>query len=65
MVVWTTHDVAPPEDVKDRLRLALSVVADEEFGVGNWSYDDHMRNIPDHYHAHARPPYFWRRGQIR
>ena len=35
-----------------------------EFGDGNWTYDDHMRNIPDHYHAHARPPYFWRRGQI-
>jgi hypothetical protein len=65
MVVWTTHDEAPPEDVKVRLRTALSVVADKEFGDGNWSYDDHMRNIPDHYHAHARPPYFWRRGQTR
>jgi hypothetical protein len=65
MVVWTTHADSPPEDVKFRLHSALTVVADAEFGAGNWSYDDHMRNIPDHYHAHARPPYFWRRGQAR
>jgi hypothetical protein len=64
MVVWRTHDATPPEDVKGRLRSALTAVADKEFGDGNWTYDDHMRNIPDHYHAHARPPYFWRRGQI-
>ena len=65
MVVWRTHNDAPSEEVKERLRTALQIVADAEFGDGNWSYDDHMRNIPDHYHAHARPPYFWRRGQNR
>ena len=65
MVVWNTHDVAPPAAVLERLRSALTTVADKAFGDDNWSYDDHMRNIPDHYHAHARPPYFWRRGQIR
>jgi hypothetical protein len=65
MVVWRTHDAVPPEEVKQRLQAALRVVAEAEFGDGNWSYDDHMRNIPDHYHAHARPPYFWRRGQTR
>jgi hypothetical protein len=43
----------------------LSVVADREFGEGNWKVDDHMRNIPDHYHAHARPPFFWRRGDLK
>ena len=36
-------------------------VANEEFLSTPWTIDDHMRNIPDHYHAHARPPYFWRR----
>jgi hypothetical protein len=55
--------VAPPDDVLARLHSALRTVADAEFGDGNWSYDDHMRNIPDHYHAHARPPYFSRRGR--
>jgi hypothetical protein len=43
----------------------LGVVADQEFGVDQWKVDDHMRNIPDHYHAHARPPYFWRRGEFK
>jgi hypothetical protein len=23
--------------------------------LGEFWMDDHMRNIPDHYHAHARP----------
>jgi hypothetical protein len=23
--------------------------------VGEFWVDDHMRNIPDHFHAHARP----------
>ena len=64
MVVWNTHDVAPPEDVLERLRSALTTVADAEFGEGHWSYDDHMRNIPDHYHAHARPPGFMRRAPV-
>jgi len=42
----------------------LGAVANEEFDTTPWTIDDHMRNIPDHYHAHARPPYFWRRTQL-
>ena len=61
MVVWRTHDASPPPDVKSRLLERLRIVADEELGVDNWKTDDHMRNIPDRYHAHARPPSFWRR----
>ena len=61
MVVWRTHDVTPPPEVMLRLHDALASVANREFGEGEWTFDDHMRNIPDHYHAHARPPYFWRR----
>lgn len=64
MVVWRTHDASPPDDVKDRLVAALTKVADEELGEGGWNLDDHMRNIPDHYHAHARPPYFSRQGGV-
>ncbi len=63
MVVWRRHDASPPADVKTRLHQTLGVIADRELGEGNWGIDDHMRNIPDHYHAHARPPYFWRRAQ--
>jgi len=64
MVVWREHDASPSPQVKVRLHELLRSVADVEFGRGNWSIDDHMRNIPDHYHAHARPPYFWRRGTL-
>ena len=62
MVVWREHDATPPESVKLVMHEHLAVVADHELGEGNWSLDDHMRNIPDHYHAHARPPHFWRRA---
>ena len=63
MVVWRQHDPHPPDDVRMRLHEVLAVVADRELGAGQWGLDDHMRNIPDHYHAHARPPYVWRRVQ--
>ena len=35
--------------------------ADEVLGEGNWSVDRHMRQIPDHFHAHARDPHWWMR----
>lgn len=63
MVVWRVHDARPSDEVKQHLHDVLSVVATAEFAETPWRIDDHMRNIPDHYHAHARPPYFWRRGQ--
>jgi len=62
MVVWRVHRAAPDAAMIARLHELLGAVADAELGEGNWSVDDHMRNIPDHYHAHARPPWFWRRG---
>ncbi len=61
MVVWRPHVDAPPVEIKRELHARLAVVADRELGPGNWTIDDHMRNIPDHYHAHARPPSFWHR----
>lgn len=61
MVVWRVHDPAPGDEIKAALHERLAVIADNEFGAGEWYLDDHMRNIPDHYHAHARPPSFWRR----
>jgi len=56
MVVWRRHDAAPPDEVRDELLGLLGEVADRELGEGGWRIDDVMRNIPDHYHAHARPP---------
>ncbi|MGC8510879.1 MAG: hypothetical protein ACP5PB_08435 [Acidimicrobiales bacterium] len=55
MIVWTRHVTAPGDDVKRLLRERLGEVADCEMGADRWTFDDHMRNIPDHYHAHARP----------
>jgi hypothetical protein len=62
MVVWRVHQAAPDAETLARLHELLAAVANTELGEGNWTVDDHMRNIPDHYHAHARPPSFWRRG---
>jgi hypothetical protein len=61
MVVWRTHAAVPSDDDRFAMIERLTVVADEVLGSGGWRVDDHMRNIPDHYHAHARPPGFWRR----
>ena len=61
MVVWRDHDNTPPEEIKKNLHEFLGAVADAEFEGEEWYIDDNMRNIPDHYHAHARPPGFWRR----
>jgi hypothetical protein len=54
MVVWRTHDAAPPADVKDALHERLAGVVARHFEFEHY-VDDNMRNIPDHYHAHARP----------
>lgn len=53
MVVWRWHGVAPPADHVDHMHARLREVAARE--VGDFWVDDHMRNIPDHWHAHARP----------
>ena len=54
MVVWKAHDPSPPDSVKQRLHDRLAAVVAEHFSFEHY-VDDNMRNIPDHYHAHARP----------
>ena len=53
MVVWRLHGVDPPEEHLSHMLGHLKNVADREIGE-HW-LDRHMRNIPDHWHAHARP----------
>jgi hypothetical protein len=53
MVVWRFHGTQPPADHVAHMRARVSEVAARE--VGDFFIDDHMRNIPDHWHAHARP----------
>jgi hypothetical protein len=54
MVVWRVHDSTPPPDIKAHLHAQLGAVAATHGPVEHF-IDDNMRNIPDHYHAHARP----------
>ncbi len=54
MVVWRVHHPVPPDAVKAVLHARLNDVVSEHFQFDHF-VDDRMRNIPDHYHAHARP----------
>ena len=53
MVVWRFHGTKPPIKHLTHMHERLREVATREFG--EIYVDDHMRNIPDHYHAHGRP----------
>jgi hypothetical protein len=53
MVVWRYHGTTPPEDHRQHMLERLGEVARAQ--LGEYYVDDHMRNIPDHYHAHGRP----------
>jgi hypothetical protein len=53
MVVWRFHGTRPPDAHLAHMRERIREVAARE--VGEFFIDDHMRNIPDHWHAHARP----------
>jgi len=53
MVVWRFHGTTPPEAHVAHMRERLREVATAR--LGEFWVDGHMRNIPDHYHAHARP----------
>lgn len=61
MVVWRHHGTDPPPDELAHMNAELGRVADSVLGAGTWSYDPVMRQIPDHFHAHARDPHWWTR----
>lgn len=54
MVVWRVHDAHPSAEVKAFLHQKLAAVVTEHCDFVHY-VDDTMRNVPDHYHAHARP----------
>lgn len=54
MVVWRRHGVAPPQEELAHMHERLGEVVAAHFEFEHY-VDEHMRNIPDHYHAHARP----------
>jgi hypothetical protein len=53
MVVWRYHGTEPPDEHRRHMEATLREVA--ALRVGEFWVDGHMRNIPDHFHAHARP----------
>jgi hypothetical protein len=53
MVVWRWHGIDPSADALAHMHGQLARISAEVFD-GHY-LDDNMRNIPDHYHAHARP----------
>lgn len=54
MVVLRSHDKDPDAATKAELHARLAAVVGEHFTFEHY-VDDDMRQIPDHYHAHARP----------
>ena len=53
LVVWKRHDPSPDAATRARLHEVLLGVVDRYF-TDEVYVDDNMRQIPDHYHAHAR-----------
>ncbi len=54
MAVWWDHGPDCGPEARERLLDALSAAADERFGPGQWKLDTTMRQVPNHFHAHAR-----------
>ena len=63
MIVWKVHDPSPDETTRELLHRTLREVVgrlfEEEIRI-----DDDMRQIPDHYHAHARAVGSWGRRPL-
>jgi len=60
MAVLGAHRRVPTEAERSQLEAALTRIADAKYPQG-WFFDDHMRQIPEHYHLHARPYPSWLR----
>ncbi len=61
MVVWRQHGTQPPEADVDHMFAELDRVARERYGEESFKIDRIMRQIPDHFHAHARDAGWWYR----
>ena len=61
MVVWAHHGTEPTEADVDHMLGCLAVAADVRFGSDRWQVDRTMRQVPDHFHAHARDDGWWQR----
>lgn len=59
MVVWKRHGNSPPDSLINSMVERLKLVGDSFFGIEEFYIDQKMRQIPDHYHAHARKIPSW------
>jgi len=59
MVVWSKHGASPPDAELEHMLARLDEAAASRFGPGTYNVDRVMRQIPDHFHAHARDPNWW------
>ena len=64
MAVLGAHRAKPTDAEREVMQKALAQLADDKFKDG-WFFDDHMRQIPDHYHLHARPYPAWMPRALR
>jgi hypothetical protein len=61
MVVWNRHGTEPPESELEHMLRELTRVGNEVFGDVEFTIDRVMRQIPTHFHAHARDANWWSR----
>jgi len=61
MVVWRQHGATPPEADVSHMISSLEKVATDRFEGRPFQIDRVMRQIPDHFHAHARDEGWWLR----
>lgn len=65
MVVWRGHGADPPAGDVAHMLARLEDVAQACFGEVPFTIDRVMRQIPDHFHAHARDRDWWfRRSRL-
>lgn len=56
MVVWNQHGTNPDDAHVEHMLERLTAAGIERFGAGGFTIDRTMRQMPTHFHAHARDP---------
>ena len=61
MVVWRWHGTEPGDSDLAHMLQTLEEVAGRVFDGAEFTVDRTMRQIPEHFHAHARDRNWWYR----
>lgn len=65
MVVWQHHGAEPSDDEVEAMLDTLRTVAAARFGEDAFEIDRNMRQVPTHFHAHARDHRWWAERMTR